>query len=257
METPVKPWQLLVPLVVLLSLSLTAGCGSGERRDAEGLAPTPAGTPQPVTPAPWTGDVSGLTLDDVRSRALAALSREGFVYHVIQRGEFQANGQTQDARTESWLDLARDLGRRDEHFQGAVRTEIYYRGRHASWNLDTSAMEDYPIEWAGLDWTSAAAVPHVQMLFAYDVTGSTLSTETVDGMRLLVVEITTHYETTTVSRLFLDGSYLPVRLDSRVFLGDTMTLGGEGSGRFENQFVPLESLPSDFFSPDNAGKTAE
>jgi hypothetical protein len=202
-------------------------------------------------PVVRTVDVSQLTIEDVRARALVALSRPGLVFHTVQTASFNSGGQTYDYKREVWLDLERGLAREEERLNGELRGD---EGRLRVFHDDHVAavysgrFSDAIFGPAPPPPTAALALDFLPTLFVErDVKSQKIEAATVDGKPAILVEVVapaggdfTGDETT---RIFLDEQFLPIKKESR---GPS----GAGTVPYQNDFLARVSLPADLFSVD-------
>jgi len=222
------------PMFLFLALAVAAiafACGDGD---------------ESISGPPGQVAIDELTFEEVKERALAALSLPGEVYHSTQTVE----GRDYTFTSEVWLDLERDVARVEE---GEHRLRIFHEEKIAE--LSPSGRFQDAAIWhePGLDKTSALSLGYIATLFARDIESTQLSAAEVEGTPAVLVEVVRPYRGdytgTSFIQVYLDEAFLPLRLDSRVEvseIGETW----EKSTRFDNEFLDPDSLPENFFSPE-------
>jgi len=222
------------PMFLFLALALGGiafACGDGD---------------QSISGPPGQVAVEELSFEEVRERALGAVSRPGQVYHSTQTVE----GRDYTFTSEVWLDLERDVDRVEE---GEHRLRIFHEEKIAELS-PRGRFQDAGI-WhePGLDKTSALSLGYIATLFARDIESTQLSAAEVEGIPAVLVEVVRPYRGdytgTATTKLYLDEAFLPLRLDARTEIseiGETR----DTSTRFDNEFVERDSLPEGFFSPE-------
>jgi len=223
----------------VLSLALTAiafACGDND---------------DSISTPPGQVAVEALSFEDVRERAVTALSRAGQVYHSTQTTERTGPTWRSEFVTEVWLDLERDVARVEE---GEHRLRIFHEEKIAE--LGPSGRFQDAAIWhePGLDKTSALSLGYIATLFARDIESTQSSAAEVEGVPATLVEVVRPYRGdytgTNFIQVYLDEAFLPLRMDSRIELSGTEETWEKRSTRFDNEFVDRESLPEDFFSPE-------
>ena len=215
--------------LMVIALALAAGCtGGGGKGPAR------------------TVDVGQLTIEDVRERALAALSRPDMVFHTVQT----AHVEQYDFRQEVWLDLERGLARSEDYVDDVLQEDggvrIYHDDRVAA--VFDGRFADAPITpgagSAPLP-TSALALDYTGTLHAeQDVTSVELKEAAVDGTAAILVEIVLPAGDGAgdeTDRIFLSEQFLPLKVERR-------GPGGDGTLLFQNEFLARSSLPAELFS---------
>jgi hypothetical protein len=191
------------------------------------------------------GDSDGLAFEDVRTHALAALSRPGQVYHGTQTGE--EAGQTFTSQV--WVDLERDVARVQK---GEDWLRIFHEGKIAELSPDGRFQDGDVSEVPGLVKTAALSLDHIAVLFAADSESPQVKAAKVQGMPATLVQVVRpyrgDYEGTVTWRLYLDESFLPLRVDYHAAISGAPDR--DWSMQVENEFVEEGSLPQDFFSPE-------
>lgn len=191
------------------------------------------------------GDSDGLAFEDVRTYALAALSRPGQVYHGTQTGEEAGEAFT----SQVWLDLERDVARVQK---GEDWLRIFHEGKIAELSGDGRFQDTDVSEVPGLVKTAALSVDHIAVLFAADSESAQVKAAKMQGMPATLVQVVRpyrgDYEGTTTWRLYLDESFLPLRVDYHNAISGAPDR--DWSMQVENEFVAQGSLPQDFFSPE-------
>ena len=222
------------PMFLFLALAVAAiafACGDSD---------------ESISGPPGQVAVDELTFEQVRERALAALSLPGEVYHSTQTVE----GRDYTFTSEVWLDLERDVARVEE---GEHRLRIFHEEKIAELS-PRGRFQDAGIWHApGLDKTSALSLGYIATLFARDIESTRLSVAEVDGMPAILVEVVEPYRGddftgTETSKIYLDESFLPLSVDYHADLKGAPDR--DWSMVVENEFVDRDSLPEDFFSPE-------
>jgi hypothetical protein len=216
--------------LIVIALALAAGCSGGG-----GKGP------------PRTVDVAQLTIEDVRERALAALSRPDMVFHTVQT----AHVEQFDSRQQVWLDLERGLARSEEYVDGLLQEDgglrVYHDDRVAA--VFDGRFSDGPIT-AGAGSaplpSEALALDYLGVLHAEeDVRSRKIREATVDDAPAILVEIVLpaggDFEGDETNRSFLSEQFLPLKVEQRGPVGG-------GTVLFQNEFLARSSLPGDLFS---------
>ncbi len=237
---PLLPLALVSPLMIV-----AAACWQEE--DKSELT-----TPQP------TVDLSSLTLEDVYSRLAEAITRPGFVFHTLIDLKVDAQAYSLSGSMEVWIDLQRDVARQEIRLRPDVG------------DLEEHRETDLVVGDASYWLTSGATVIKRHALICHGSGSGALST--LLGCRGFTEDSSTHVETgaeyqghpaialvTTgesftsdenfafTTRLYLDEeTFLPIASVSDGTMND---LPYDIFMRFDNELLPTDSLPSDFFDP--------
>ena len=216
--------RILAPVFTLLvtaSLSFAAVCGESE--DVQ-----------------RTVDVGTLTFEEVQQRALAAVQRQGEVYHVVATTESDDGTYAEDV----WVYVDEDVARRQS--RGGESIDLQYPGRRAS--VFDERFFDAPCEPCG-DNAAARLAPHLNWILDESYTDRSLEEGTVDGRATIRVDVSREYggdyTGEAKATIDLDESFLPIRMKI-----DPPGPLATRDTTFESEFAPRATVAPDFFSPD-------
>jgi hypothetical protein len=212
-------------------------------------------------PAPEL-ETDGLSANEVYARLEQAMTRPGKVFHTVVRISQEAGPLSYEGRLELWAVPQQgrahqvveftfgggDTWWQEEVLAGGIIYGSPYRGRS-------------PSKYEALKCPEASALVSTAIPCPrFDQTGAT-SVETVQYKGVAAVALTTDVVWSgsdeiihATRRLYLDAqSFLPIALqyDGTVDYGEVSTLRGQWT--YENGFLPLDSLPDDFFDPASVG----
>jgi DNA-binding CsgD family transcriptional regulator len=198
---------------------------------------------------PRTIDVKQLTIEDVRARALAALSQPDMVFHTVETTRVVAGGQMYDYKREVWLDLEHNLARSAEYVDGKLQEDggllVYhddhiaavYSGRFSDAIIGPAPPPPPP--------TSTMALDYIGTIFTDKPKSTKLEAATVAGSPAILVDMVVPAgeggQGTANHRIFLNEQFLPIRVE-------TSGSGSNGMLQFQNDFQPRASLPGALFS---------
>ena len=247
------------------------------RTGDDGIGLQAAACPSAAPPAA-IDDVGELTPEQLTDRVAAALTCPGYVLHLRSTGDFEAGPYSSYSETDAWIDLERNLGRIDSRVifnseaarQAAeeegeelpefrevtiVRGDGEYTGERGP---EVPARKQRPPDCHGPDRTALALIlpcegPTEELevtvernvayqgrnAIAYVATGTSRGSDET-------------YHTT--ARAYLDrDTLLPlgVTVDGTLDIGDVYPVYSDLA--YQAQFVPLDSLPPDFFDPASIG----
>ncbi|MGD0764732.1 MAG: hypothetical protein ABR978_00285 [Dehalococcoidia bacterium] len=223
---------LLLLLVALASTRLVAGSnGAGD----EGPAPT---------------------LDQVHERMMASATREGYILHNTSVIHAETDGSSYDATMEVWLDAQHDLGRRSYEIGGHNSVQIVAGDKF--WDMDTDsgsyAGTEEPcfgsehalcliLEGAAIEDESVPVTSRYQGQVVIDLPfNGELEQDagTYDVETHFYLNVQTLLPVAMVYEEVAKGDYTPARV--RVV-----------KEFHEYEFLPADSVPSDFFDPASIG----
>ena len=194
------------------------------------------------------GDSDGLTFEDVRTRALAALWRPGQVYHEVGTRE-AIGGGSGGFTTEAWLDMQEDVAR---VLEGEERLRIFHDGKIAELGPNGRFQDADVWPAPGLTGTAALSLEHIIAFFDTDIVGTTIRAAEVDGVPAILVEVVDpyngDYSGTQKRKIYLDESFLPMRIDYHADISGAPD--NEWSMGIQHEFIDPASLPDAFFSPE-------
>jgi hypothetical protein len=204
-----------------------------------------------ATGPPRTVDVSQLTIQGVRERALAALSRSDMVFHTVETARVGVSGELRDYKLEVWLDLERNLARSEEYVDGKLQEDgglrIYHDDHVAA--IHSGRFGDAIIGPAPPPPppTSTMALDYIGTIFNDHATNTKLRAASANGTAAIEVDLDvpageTGQETAN-RRIFLNEQFLPIKVEA----GGS---GGSAELRFQSEFLVRDSLPADLFSVD-------
>lgn len=235
------------PLLAALASTLLVACSNG------------AGDEEPAMP---TLDEANLTVDQVYARFAEAINRPGSIYRVTVLIEISAEQSWVEATTTTWIDAGRDLAR--EKIDSTVGT-----AHEASTSITANGWEYRHYEQPPQDelYTKVGAPLTCHGVNAAVSSGlrcpgrtaestTTLDTGEYEGRHavILVTSGTNHGSDETITftdRFYLDAStMLPIASEGE---GDTGEMHFTELHTYQNDFVPADSLPEDFFDPASIG----
>jgi hypothetical protein len=239
------------PLTVaaLLLATLALACsGDGEKTPADGIS---ADLP-----------VADLSVEEVYARFAEAITRPGHVYHAEVEISQDAGPFSYDSTVEFWVDAERDLARQESQVtfgEGDTRRSHVIIAGGARY---TSAQEGQP---ASKHEASTCHGANASIASVIGCPGPTEeSTKTVETGRyedkaaIVVVTTGTSYgsdETFTFThRLYLDSeTLLPIAYQSEGTADYGEVYPTHSLSHFRNDFLPVNTLPQDFFDPASTG----
>ncbi len=213
------------------------------------------------TPA---ADVSAdLSVEEVYARFTEAITRPGHVYHAVVEVNQEAGPFSYSGTVEHWVDVEGDLARQGSEITYGDGNTIRTQAIVAGGALYRSPSEDHPssrVEARTCHGVSAAVGEILGFCPGY----TEESTKTVEAGRyedqdaILIVTTGTSYgsDETFVftSNLYLDSdTFLPIALEQTGTVDYGEVESTRGLSRYENDFVPGDSLPDDFFHPASIG----
>lgn len=212
-------------------------------------------------PAPEL-ETDGLPAKEVYARLEQAMTRPGQVFHTAVRISQEAGLLSYQGKFELWVAPAQNLARQV--------SELTLEGEETSRQetvLADGMVYGPPVQGISTPKYRALQCPEASALVStaiacwrFDQWGET-SVEAVQYEGVAAVVLATKVvwsgsdETFDVTRrLYLDAeTFLPIALhfDGTVDFGEVSTLRGRWT--YENDFLPLDSLPDDFFDPASIG----
>ncbi len=228
MLSAVRSKAFLLVLVCVSVAAVIAACGNG----------SPTEKPRQI-------DVSALTFEDVQQRALTAIGAEDKVLHLTT--VFASAREHVD--TEAWIDAERDLARK----QSGGQISVYYERRIAMTGPGerlTDARIDSPLEK-----TLIYALGYLMWILEPAYTDRSLREGAVDGNPAIIVQVSRKkydYDAIETAKVYLDESFLPLRLD----YDSGTSRFGKDSSVYRREFVDRESIAPGFFSPDAVSAVA-
>lgn len=213
-----------------------------------------------VTPE-LTVDLSTLTLEDVYSRMAEAISRPGFVFHASMNYDVAESGAFQ---VEVWVDLPRELARYESVPSPALREsrEVADYVSVITSDVEYFRNPDRPSKHParaclGTDSPALSAILGCEF-FPEDASARVETAVQYRGRAAvaLVTEDTSEDTTSSyASRLYLDEtSFLPL---ARVWRSTSDGETVEVIVPYDTDFLPIDSLPQDFFDPAAIGYAEE
>ncbi len=215
-------------------------------------------------------DLSGLTADDVFARLEEALTREGAVFHATMKVAV-ADGEAQSFGTnEAWLDMERGVGRGEwpkdpswsadvtERVTIIIREDVLYLSDgYEAWS---SKAEQCPgVKSAVLanlvfycEEIPQASPPQVDAEAEYEGTAAValVYQESANGSGQ-------EGGNETITSFYIDReTFLPLAWITE-FGAPGSDRGGKIITRYDYEFVPVDSLPPDFFDPSSIGYVKE
>jgi len=193
-------------------------------------------------------DVRSLTFDNVRLRAVAALSRPGEVYHEVGTRK-AAEGEGGGFTVEAWLGMEENVAR---VLEGEQRLRIFHDNKIAELG-PSGRFQDADI-WAapGLTQTAALSLEHILAFFDTNIESTRIIATEVEGVPAILVEVVDpyngDYSGTEKRKIYLDESFLPMRIDYHADISGAPDI--DWSMVVQNEFIDRASLPEDFFSPE-------
>jgi hypothetical protein len=240
-------------LIAVLASPLLVSCSNG------------AGDEVDVTP---TLDEANLTVDEVYARFAQAIDRPGSIYRVTVRMENSGELWPGELTSTAWIDAGRNLARDKSDTTGGFEgettqyasTSIVVNGWLYTHYEQPPESDRYTKVQARTCYVAnAAASSALGCPGGTEKATTTLDIGEYEGHHalILVTSGTRHGEdetTTFTERLYLNAStLLPIALAGE---GDTdygEIYHGTWLHTYQNDFVPADSLPDDFFDPASIG----
>lgn len=242
----------LLPLLAATASTLLAACGNGAREEAQ-QGPTPA------------LNEANLTVDEVYARFAQAITRPGFIYRVTIDLSYDGAYSFMEGTRTSWIDAGRDLAREEE--DTTIRSQE--QSSHDNWSLIIANGGQYrpPQPTEGEPGTRVKApMCHGANAAVSAVLGCPGPTDDVTekaeigkykghAVVVLTTDGTVHGEDETIrmtEKLYLDRrTLLPIASETESTVNETYDIGCQMT--YKNDFVPVTSLPDDFFDPASIG----
>lgn len=260
--------QLLLPLATVV---LLLGACSGNNSDAAAIPVCPSKEPSPAS-----ADTSTLTLEDVYERMAEVMTCPGYALYVVTTHEWKIvyPGEGEFSATiagNAWIDLPADRAREEMHTEyttlGGNGDDPQEREREsvrivlgdAAYTRETADEPTRGHDALTCHECNSAAISLLLNCLGYredSLTRFEPGSEYQDRRMpaLLTEGESSGSDETTVftQTLYLDAdTLLPVDGTTEETVNDWPP--GRGEVRYEYEFVPLESLPEDFFDPAAIG----
>ena len=232
-------WALLAPLAVV-----TAACWP----EGEETAP----------PEPTVG-ISRMSLGDVYSRLAEAVARPGMVFYTVAQVEGRYLEGTLSGEMQIWLDVERDLGRQELRGEFPADVAPYEETTIVAGGASYRHTADRPTEAGAAPPCPGTNSAALSLLLGWWPCWEDFPAQVMTGVSYggrpavrVVTEGTSwgEDEFTFETTIHLDeASFLP--LATSVHWADSGERGQsfEFTMLFDNEFVPTDSLPPDFFDP--------
>ena len=244
------------------------------RSGDDGIGLQSAACPSATTPAA-TGDGGELTVEELTDRVAEAITCPGYAFRIHMAGEFESGPYRSSGEADIWIDLERNQGRAESHgFFGSVeeedselqevwdvtivRSDGEYTGARAP---DNPAARRRPPGCHGPDREALGLILRCEG--PTEELEMTVERNVAYRGRNAIAYVATgtssgeDERSDTTSRVYLDrDTFLPLGSTSEgtVDVGEVYAVDSDVPLQYE--FVPLDSLPPDFFDPVSIGYVA-
>ena len=262
-------WIAFIAVVLAAMLAAACGGGKGSSREATGVCPSKT---------PLAAAVEGeLTVEELTDRVAEAIACPGYAFHTRSGGEYEAGPYSTDLEIDVWVDIENNLARtetrviatsaearREAEEAGEKLRErrdrriIRADGSYAGEEYENPAAKRQPPNCHGSGREALSSVILCEgPLEDFETTNERDVSYRGQPAIALVNEgessgsDETYY---TTNRLYFDqDTFLPIGLtiEGTLDIGDVFPVRSDIS--YEHEFVPLDSLPDDFFDPASIG----
>ena len=269
-------WMLAVVFLLVFGIALAACSDSASDSSFGNGGPCPGKTP------PVAQDDVDMTVEQLVDLVAEAITCPGYAFHMQGGGQFEAGPYTSEFAVEVWTDVLQNRARlrtrntfnsdeaRDEaeasgaELQRLTGTEIIrHDGHYTKEGHETEedaarpARKDGPPTCHGAGKEAIAALIRCRGLL--DTFGARVEVSTSYRGQPAVAIVSegaggsgeTYYLSTRI--FFATDSYLPVgqTVEGTIDVSEVHLV--EADIPYQHEFVPLESLPADFFDPASIG----
>ncbi len=211
-------------------------------------------------------DVQGLTAEDVYGRVAQAVNRPGEVYYAEIEVDVEGSGYfSYTGLQQRWVygsgGLAREKWRADSAGDGVIsrQDKITVGGDE----YEITELDERVVKSPATQCRGTTAAVSTMFLCPYQPAEDNVAVEAdvIGGKRAIVLVSSAESEGNDERfvynfRFYLDAdSYLPLALEMEGVANDELPL--DGKWIYENEFVPLDSLPRDHFDPGVIGYVEE
>jgi hypothetical protein len=245
----------MLAAVFLATLALACE-GDGEGKTAGSPA---ADANEGETASSPTAD---LTVEEVYALFTEAITRPGHVYHAVVETDQEGGPSSYEGTIEHWVDVEGDLARQESAMTFGDGNTIRAQGIVAGGARYRPASEGQPagkVEASKCHGASAAVSSVIGCPGPTEESTRTAETGRYEGQDAIVIVTTgTSYGSdeafTFTSKLYLDSdTFLPIAREQTGTVDYGEVEPTRGLSRYQNDFVPADSLPDDFFDPASTG----
>lgn len=244
-KRPLSLSLLAAPVLGLALLAtLTSACRNGGQHEA------------------YSGTPSDLSVEEVFARAAEAMTRPGYVFHIVTAADTDTGPVSWESTGETWIDVGRGMAR--GHQKSSLDSGETFEQQsiiigNASYR---SATEDQPssrVEAVGCYGVSAAASSALGCPGPTEESVKTVEAGRYEGKDAVVIVTTgtsrgSDETFAFTTNLYLDGdTFLPMAAESEGTMDYGEIVPTSSVSRLSTDFVPADSLPDDFFDPASIG----